>query len=197
MPTFNEYENDPGYFIRAWTPETGNITYGIRSGGNPIVEDYGLEDEADISWDTINSLKSLGLIYTKESGTIASDDFEPDPEQISETSLTQSESKELFEIIQSHRDLTTDELDEICSILGIESPPVEEFEVTIPLNQKHIGTITNLENEPAFSNMEKEKLAVWVKIMGAIRESEEIQEIETNEKIGEAGYDIAEYLLST
>jgi len=117
VPTFNEYQNDFGYYIRAWTPETGNINYKLRREGNPIVEDYGLEHGEDISWDTINSLKTLGLIYTDESGTIASDEFEPDPDHVNETSLTQQEAKNLLKIIQSHHDVTGEELDEICQFL--------------------------------------------------------------------------------
>jgi len=127
MPTFNEYQNDPGYYIRAWTPNTGNINYKIREEGYPIVEDYDLSHKDEISWDTIRSLKTMGLIYTEGSGTITNDEFEPDPEQVDETALSTEEAEELLEVILEHRDLASDEIDEICSILGID-PPSDEFE---------------------------------------------------------------------
>lgn len=127
MPTFNEYQNDPGYYIRAWTPDAGNINYKIREEGYPIIEDYDLRHEDEISWDTINSLKAMGLIYTEGSGTITNDEFEPDPEQVDETALSTKEAEELLEIILEHRELSPEELEEICDILGIE-PPSGEFE---------------------------------------------------------------------
>ena len=127
MPTFNCYKNKPGYYIRAWTPETGNINYKIRREGNPIVEDYGLHHGEEISWDTINSLKALGLIYTEESGTIATDEFEPDPDHVSETSLSSREAENLLEVIQAHQNVSADNLAQIAEILGID-PPTSEIE---------------------------------------------------------------------
>lgn len=122
MPTFNEYQNDSGYYIRAWTPNTGNINYKIRHEGGPIVEDYDLTHEDDISWDTINSLKALGLIYTEESGTIANDEFEPDPNQVEETALTEDEARRLLDAIREHCNPDEEELTRISNILGIDSP---------------------------------------------------------------------------
>lgn len=125
MPTFNEYQDNSGYFIRAWTPDTGNINYKIRDEGNPIVEDYGLRHGDDISWDTVTSLKSLGLIFTDESGTIRNEDFNPDPEHVEESSLSDDEARRLLDAIRENEDLTPTELDQLCSILGISSPPSE------------------------------------------------------------------------
>lgn len=136
MPTFNKYKNKLGYFIRAWTPETGNINYKIRKEGNPIVEDFGLKDGDEISWDTINSLKALGLIYTDESGTIATDEFVPDPDHISETSLSDQKAHDLFDILHNHRNISPNELDEICGILGIDKSTNELTNLGNLLNEK-------------------------------------------------------------
>jgi hypothetical protein len=136
MPIFNEYQNDPGYYIRAWTPNTGNINYKIREEGYPIVEDYDLSHSDEISWDTIRSLKTMGLIYTEASGTIANDEFEPDPEQVDETTLSTEEAEELLEVILEHRDLTSDEIDKIFSILGIDSTSNEFKELETDLTEK-------------------------------------------------------------
>lgn len=130
MPTFNEYKNERGYYIRAWTPGTGNINYKIRREGAPIVNNYDISDEDVISWDTIKSLKSLGLIYTEGSGTLSNDDFDPDPDQVEETSLSAEEAQKLLETIQEHRNLSQEKLEELCSILGIEpaTPKLEQLE---------------------------------------------------------------------
>lgn len=128
MPTLNKYKNEPGYFIRAWAPETGNITYQIRREGNPIVEDYGLHDGDEISWDIIRTLKTLGLVSTNESGIIPpDDDFEPDQEEVEVTSLTEQEAYELIDALQSHQEISSDKLVNICSILGVE-PPVTKLD---------------------------------------------------------------------
>jgi hypothetical protein len=126
MPTFNKYQNNPGYYIRAWTSDIGNITYKIKQEGYPIVEQYGLTHGDNISWDTINSLKSMGLIYTGRSGTIGDDEFEPDPDQVSETALSTEEAEELLEVILEHRDLDSKKVEELCNILDID-PPSDRF----------------------------------------------------------------------
>ncbi|WP_049996416.1 hypothetical protein [Halococcus sediminicola] len=122
MPIFKQYKHDSGYYIRAWTPETGNINYKIKREGDPIVEGYGLSHEDEISWDVIKSLKLLRLIYTDGSGILEVGDFEPDPNQLEETSLTEPQAKELLATIQEHHDLSQNQLETICSILGIEAP---------------------------------------------------------------------------
>lgn len=137
MPTINKYKNEPGYFIRAWTPETENITYQIRREGNSIVEDYGLKDGDEISWDVIRTLKVLGLISTKKSGIISPDDeFEPDQEQVDVTALSEQEAYDLVEALQSHREISSDKLEEICNILGIERPMTELDQLENTLEEK-------------------------------------------------------------
>lgn len=127
MPSFNEYKNESGYFIRAWTPETENITYQILTEGNPIIKDYGVEDGDEVSWDLIRSLKALGLISTKKSGVISpDDDFEPDHEEVDVNSLSEKEAYDLLEALQSHQEISPDKLDEICDILDVEIPETTE-----------------------------------------------------------------------
>ena len=130
MPSFNEYKNESGYFIRAWTPETENITYQILTEANPIIEDYGLEDGDEVSWDLIRSLKALGLISTKKSGVISpNDDFEPDHQKVDANSLSEQEAYNLLGALQSHQEISPDKLDEICGILGVESPENDEVKL--------------------------------------------------------------------
>jgi hypothetical protein len=120
MPTINEYNDDTGYFIRAWTPDTDNITYQVRQSGNAIIEDYGLSDGDDISWETIQSLKAIGKIYTSGNGTFGPSDVEP-PDGTAK-SLTESEANSLLDAILSKEDISKEEIDRVCGILGIESP---------------------------------------------------------------------------
>jgi hypothetical protein len=120
VPTLNEYKNEYGYYISAWTTKTGNITYKIREEGYEIVEDLEITDGQECSWDIITSLKSLSLIYTDQSGTIATDEFEPDPKKVSETELSETEARRLYDIIQKHQDLTDVEINRLSEILDIE-----------------------------------------------------------------------------
>ncbi|WP_157572940.1 hypothetical protein [Halogranum rubrum] len=121
MPTFNEYADKSGYFIRAWTPATGNINYKLLPKANAIVEDYGLNPGDEFSWDIIKSLKTLRLLYTDNSGIIGPNEFEPDPNHVLQTSLSKSESHTLLDAIHSHYSLSATELSKICMILGIEA----------------------------------------------------------------------------
>jgi hypothetical protein len=143
MPTLNEYKNEPGYFIRAWTPETENITYQIRREGTPIVEDYGLKDGEEISWVVIKSLKALALIETKESGIISpNDDFEPDYDQVDVTALSEQEAYDLLEALQSHQEISPDKLEDICEILGVEPPRTELDQLENSIQQEIRELIT-------------------------------------------------------
>lgn len=136
MPTLNEYANKYGYYINAWTSSTGNITYKIRDEGYTIIDDLDISDGDAISWDTIRSLKSLSLIYTDQSGTIASDEFEPDPQTVAATELSKTAAEELLDTILEHQELTATELEEICEILGIESESVGFERLESQLNEK-------------------------------------------------------------
>jgi hypothetical protein len=69
------------------------------------------------------------LIYTDESGTIKDEDFNPDPDQLKETSLTNDQAKRLLKAVRNNVDVDQDRLDEICSMLGVD-PPQKEIEAT-------------------------------------------------------------------
>ncbi|MFC7215107.1 hypothetical protein ACFQO4_13600 [Saliphagus sp. GCM10025334] len=127
MPTINKYVDGDGYYILARPSGAGNITYKIKHEGNPVVWKHGLRDGDEISWSTIQSFKTLGIIYTDQSGTLGPDDFRPDPDQLEKTELPESEAEELFSIITTQFDLSPEERAEIRSILGL--PPEQDFEL--------------------------------------------------------------------
>lgn len=143
MPTINKYENDEGYYIRAWTSDAGNITYKIRNEGRPVVWKHGLRDGDEIAWSTIQSFKALGIIYTDESGTLGPGDFEPDPEQFAETELTDSDARELFDIITSEFELSAAERAEIREILGLPA----ELDLTSTADRLESYLETHVERE--------------------------------------------------
>lgn len=120
MPSLRSYKNDPGYYIRARPPEVGNINYKIKDEGYSLVEALELPAKDEISWDTINALKAMKLIYTDGSGVIGPDDgFQPNPEEAAKHALSEEEAKDVLATIRSNHDLTDAELAEIRNILGI------------------------------------------------------------------------------
>ncbi len=120
MPTLNKYTDKSGYYIRARTPETGNITYKIYSKGNSVLRDAQLKAGDEISWDVIKTLKALELIYTDGSGTLGPDDFVPSTSGSGDLSPKQAEL--LLESIQANFQLTEKQLRIICDILGLDVP---------------------------------------------------------------------------
>lgn len=146
MPTINEYKNDSGYFIRAWTPDTSNITYKIRRTGNAIVEEYGLGDGDEISWETIQSLKTVGAIYTKGTGTFGPDDVQP-PDG-SAKSLSESEAHSLLDAIVGHGNPSEIEIERLCEILGVDAPqqrPSDELAASVESRIAGTGVLDGLE----------------------------------------------------
>jgi hypothetical protein len=141
VPTLNKYANDPGYYIRAWTRELGNFNYKINPEGWSLVEDtYTQAIDREISWQEINVLKSIGVIYTDESGIIRSDDekFKPDPEQLEKTNVSTSDAQALFSSIVAQFDLSRQARAEIRAILGL--PPETDFEAVGEQIVSHLET---------------------------------------------------------
>lgn len=122
MPTLNKYSNKPGYHIRAWTQELGNFNYKIKSKGWPLIKNvYRNKNKTNITWKEINGLKSVGLVYTDDSGVIRPSDerFNPDPEKLSSENLSESAATTLLQNVFSELSLSFEELRELSSILGL------------------------------------------------------------------------------
>jgi hypothetical protein len=129
VPTLNEYTSDPGYFVRARPSSVESpITYQIESDGYCVIDSYGLSDGDQISWSIIQSLKSLGLLYTNESGVLETDEFEPDPDQLKETALDDQEARRLAEIIYNNIEIGEDQLKDILSILDVDPQSIDYIE---------------------------------------------------------------------
>lgn len=119
MPTINEYADKSGYYIRARPSDAGNITYQIKEGGYPVIDERDLTDGDEITWQTIQSLKAADFIYTEESGTLGTDDFAPDPSQLENTELSETEARDLFRRYKDDYELSRVTLKQIRSALGL------------------------------------------------------------------------------
>lgn len=152
MPSINEYKNDPGYYILAHTSDAGNITYKIREEGHPVIWKHGLRDGDDITWQTIQSFKSLGIIYTDESGTLGPDEgFKPDPTQLETSKLSEEEARDLLEILKTQLDPSPEKLAEVREILGI-SELAQIFEDASDAVSDHITDLLEQGNFPIQAN---------------------------------------------
>ena len=121
VPTLNEYADKPGYYIRARPSSVASpITYQIRSEGYAVIDSYRVSDGDQISWSVIKSLKSLGLLYTDETGVIGTDEFDPDPSQLEETTLDEDAARQLAEVIAETLDIDEKEMRVILGILNID-----------------------------------------------------------------------------
>ncbi|MFD1570189.1 hypothetical protein [Halorubrum laminariae] len=128
MPTINSYKNDPGYYIRAWTSELGNINYQLKPQGWDIINDWdSLPTDGSISWQQINALKSVGVVYTDDTGVIHPDDekFQPDPDQIDSTDLTSEEVESFLDAIRTNCSLSSEQISALYQIFGIQPPETE------------------------------------------------------------------------
>lgn len=165
MPTVNTYVNERGYYIRARPSGIGNITYKIEKEGHPVLREYGLSDGDEIAWSTIQSLKTLGVIYTEQSGTLGPDDFRPDPEQLEKTKLTESEAEELFSIIVSRFKISAKKRGEIRSTLGLAAEI--DLETIGDRLRSYLESYTDTEsftvrNAPPAETAEELDIATWV-----------------------------------
>lgn len=121
MPTLNQYTGRPGYYIRARPSSVeAPITYQIESEGYAVIDSFGLNHGDQIAWSIIQSLKSLGLLYTNESGVIGADEFKPDASQLEETALSDAEARRLATVIAENLDISNKKLRIILKILNID-----------------------------------------------------------------------------
>jgi len=145
MPTLNPYKNNPEYYIRAWTSNLGNINYKLHPEGWKIIDDWdGLPSDGDITWQQINALKSVGVVYTDDTGVIYPDDekFQPDPDQINAMDLTEGEARSFLESILSNCNLSSEQMANLCQILDVE-PPSDEIKARFEPAVKSIITALN------------------------------------------------------
>lgn len=130
MPTLNPYANDPGYYIRAWTSSLGNINYKLKPDGWKIIDDWsGLPNDGTISWQQINALKSVGVVYTDDTGVIYPDDekFQPDPEQVDSMDLSDADAMSFLNAILNNCELSPEQIADLYQMLGVE-PPTDDVE---------------------------------------------------------------------
>jgi len=120
MPTFNEYVDERGYYIRARPYNSGNITYQIKPTAEVILEKLGYEDGDEINWQTIQALKVPNLIHTGKQGTTDDDvDFTAVRESVDD--LTTEQARTLLKELRSQATLSNSQSQEIEEILDVQS----------------------------------------------------------------------------
>jgi hypothetical protein len=121
MPKLNAYTNDPGYFIRAWGPDIGNITYQIKPMGEKVLSDVGYSDEDDLPWPVVNALRAAKLVETgsdqPDKYADQTDDFEPDVEAVE---IDSEKAAKIFDLLKTETSVDGDRLDRAQSALGVE-----------------------------------------------------------------------------
>lgn len=120
MPTINVYKQGGGYYIRARPSDaTGIITYKIRSYGNPVVREMDFKNGEEITWESINALKSLGIVYTDGSGTVAPDGFDPDSDLLRKKSISEQKARRMLTAVQKHLEMGQQQLQDAADALGV------------------------------------------------------------------------------
>ena len=120
MPTINMYQGRDGYYILARpSDETGTITYKIRSYGNPVVSEIGFKNGEQITWGSIDALKSLGIIYTDGSGTVTPDNFDPDSDLLQNHSISEHKARRMLSAAQKHLEMSQQHLKHVADALDI------------------------------------------------------------------------------
>jgi len=139
MPTFNEYVNEQGYFIRARPYNSGNITYQVKPTAEAILEKLGYEDGDEVNWQTIQALKVPNLIHTGKQGTTDDDvDFRAVRESIDD--LTTEQARTLLKELRSQTTLSNSQSQEIEEILDVQSElQLSRLEENITGALKHAG----------------------------------------------------------
>lgn len=127
MPTFNRYNNETGYYIRARPSDTGNITYQIDPAGEQILEKIGYADGDSLDWEVLKSLRVAGLIHTGDRG-VSAEDPTIDLEKQEIDSLSAEDAEQLLNQLSSTPQVGNSEVSKIREILDVDDKSGFELE---------------------------------------------------------------------
>lgn len=133
MPTLKAYKNDPGYYILAWAPEVGNLTYQVNTEAESVLAAVGFEDGDELDWGVLNALKVAGLLYTgDEAPSIDLDSVDAfDPNDPLER-LSEPDAEELLTELEALARVGPGQTDEIRSLLGLADTETAVIEAVAP-----------------------------------------------------------------
>lgn len=122
MPKLNAYTDDPGYFIRAWGSDIGNVTYQIKPMGEKVLTDVGYGHEDDLPWSVVNALRAAKLVETgsdqPDKYADRADGFEPDQEIVE---IDSRKAAEIFELLKTETGVDGERLNRAKDVLGVGS----------------------------------------------------------------------------
>jgi hypothetical protein len=122
MPKLNAYTDDPGYFIRAWISDAGNVTYQVKPMAELVLTNAGYGDGDDLPWSVIRALRAVGFVHTgsnqSEKYADQVDNFEPDGEILK---VDNQKANEILEQLETNTSVSGDALDRARSALGVDT----------------------------------------------------------------------------
>lgn len=126
MPILKEYKNRSGFHIRAWGPDSGYITYQVRSEAEPILRKVGFKHADELGWSVVNALRVAGLVHTGDQGVDPIEthvDFESDNEA---RALSGQQARELLSALENLSSIDSGTANEIRDILNMDSEDEDE-----------------------------------------------------------------------
>ena len=123
MPKLNAYTDDPGYFIRAWISDAGNVTYQVKPMAEQVLTNAGYRDGDDLPWDVIKALRAVGFVHIGNDQTEKYadqvDDFEPDGKMLE---VDDEKATKILEQLKTNTSIKGDALDRARNVLGVDTP---------------------------------------------------------------------------
>ena len=123
MPKLNAYADDPGYFIRAWISDAGNVTYQVKPMAERVLTNAGYADGDDLPWSVIKALRAVGFVHIGNDQTEKYadqvDDFEPDGKMLE---VDDEKATKILEQLKTNTSIKGDALDRARNVLGVDTP---------------------------------------------------------------------------
>jgi hypothetical protein len=121
MPKLRAYTDDPGFFIRAWISNAGNVTYQVKPMAEQVLTNAGYGHGDDIPWAVIKALKTVGFIHTGNGEaakyTDQIDDFDPDGNMLR---VDEKKAEMLIEELEVNTSADEGALDKVRSLLDVD-----------------------------------------------------------------------------
>jgi cold shock CspA family protein/O-acetyl-ADP-ribose deacetylase (regulator of RNase III) len=132
-----------GYFLRGWTPNTGNTTIQVTSVAADIFDWLNLQPEDRIPNDLLYAMLDTGLVYT-DSGGAQQNEYSVDVQRIA-NSLSEIQFQRLIGFLKSFNDDAPSSVRRLASALGAESRQVTNE--SIPDTGKYPATTNSSSTE--------------------------------------------------
>jgi O-acetyl-ADP-ribose deacetylase (regulator of RNase III)/cold shock CspA family protein len=119
---YSSSNDKSGYFLRGWTPNTGNTTIQVTKVASDIFDWLNLQPEDQIPNDLLYAMLDTGLVYT-DSGGSQQNEYSVDVQRI-ENSLSETQFQRLIGFLKSFDDDAPSSVRQLASALGAKSRQV-------------------------------------------------------------------------